>query len=349
MIRFASLAVCLLLFPLIPVAHHAVGGNYEAGTVVEVEGEVTGVLWRNPHVQVSMRVTGPDGTAQDWDMATTSLSNIRRWQMDPNFIAVGETIRVAGNPALRGEHGIYIRNVLTTRGEEVLLGPNIEPRWSNRIVEMADSRRLGQGDPSAPELGIFRIWSTPDNIPMLIPRNFGRIAENRSKLTPSARQAVDAFVWERDNPLRNCQAKGMPTIMEAPYPFELRRDGGDIIWHNEEYDTVRRIHMSPDAAATGQPESLLGYSVGYWENDRTLVVTTTKMGWGHFDGLGVPLTGDTVMLERFTLSPLGDRLDYTATFTDPAIFTEPVTLAKHWVWYPDAMVETYDCTRAAED
>jgi hypothetical protein len=339
----------LFWLPALATAHHAIGGSYEASSVIEVEGEVTDVLWRNPHVQVSMRVTAPDGGAEDWSMATTALSNIRRWQMDPNFIAVGDRIRVAGNPARDGGRGLYIRNVLTTRGEEVLLGPNIEPRWSDRIVTLAESRQLGRGDTSAPELGIFRVWSTPDNISMLIPRNFGRLPEYRPNLTESARRAVDAFVWERDNPLRNCNPKGMPTIMEAPYPFEFTRDGTNILWHNEEFDTVRTIYMAPDATPEGAPDSLLGYSIGRWENERTLVVTTTNMGWGHFDGAGVPISPNTEMVERFTVSPAGDRLDYSATFTDPAVFTQPVTLGKHWVWYPDAVVGQYDCLRAAEN
>lgn len=341
--------IALLALPWAAGAHHAVGGNYDANAVIEVEGEVTSVLWRNPHVQVSMRVSSAEGVAEDWEMATTALSNVRRWQIDPNFIAVGDTIRVAGNPAIRTGNGLYIRNVLTASGEEVLLGANIEPRWSNRIVEMAQSRRLGIGNPSAPELGLFRIWSTPDNIPMLIPRGFGSLPAYRPKLTESARRAVDNFVWERDNPLRNCQPKGMPTIMEAPYPFEFSRDGENILWHNEEFDTVRTIHMGQAASAEGRPDSLLGYSAGRWEDERTLVVTTTRMSWGHFDGQGVPVTPETEMVERFSVSPQGDRLDYSVTFTDPAVFTEPVTLAKYWVWYPDAVVGTYECLRAAED
>ena len=254
-------------------AHHAVAGNYDSARVIKVEGEVTALLWRNPHVQVSMRVIDENGIAQDWAMATTSLSNLRRWQMDPSFIEVGETIRVAGNPAIRIEHGLYLRNVLTSDGEEVLLAANVQPRWTDRIIEMAESRRRGVGDTSAPELGIFRIWSTPDGIPLLIPQNLGRTPSGRANLTETALQAVEAFVWERDNPLQNCAPKGMPLIMHAPYPFEFVRDGNNLLWHNEEYDTVRTIHMAPPASLEEQPDSLLGYSVGRWEDDRTLVVT----------------------------------------------------------------------------
>ena len=149
-------------------------------------------------------------------MATTSLSNLRRWQMDPDFIEVGDTIRVAGNPLRRGGQGLYLSNVLTSDGQEVLLGGGVEPRWTDRTIEMAESRRLGLGDPSAPELGIFRVWSTPPGIPTLIPRDMGVTPEGRVNLTEAALQSVDAFVWERDNPLRNCAPKGMPLIMHAP-------------------------------------------------------------------------------------------------------------------------------------
>jgi len=340
----------LLGLPIAGGAHHAVSGNYDTANVIEVEGEVTDILWRNPHVQVSMRVIDENGSAQDWDMATTSLSNLRRWQMDPSFIEVGDTIRVAGNPALRVEHGLYITNVLTSDAEEVLLGGNVQPRWTeDRVIEMAESRRRGIGDTSAPELGLFRIWSTPPGIPTLIPRNMGSTPSGRANLTESALQAVDAFVWERDNPLRDCAPKGMPLIMHAPYPFEFVREGADILWHNEEYDTIRTIHMAPDASAEGQPASLLGYSVGYWENDRTLVVTTTHMNWGHLDGQGIPSSTAAETVERFVLSPQGDRLDYTMTYTDPENLIESLTFGKHWVWYPDAQVGAYDCLRAAED
>ena len=335
--------------PLAADAHHAIAGNYDAATVIELQGEVTDVLWRNPHVQLSLRVTGENGEAQDWEMATTALSNMRRWQIDPSFIAVGDEIRVAGNPAIRTEHGLYVTNVLTEAGEEVLLGGRVEPRWTDRTIEMSDSRRRAVGFTTAPELGMFRVWSTPDTIPMLVPRDLGRTVEGRANLTEAALTAVDAFVWARDNPLQNCAEKGMPLIMEAPYPFEILRDGENIAWHNEEYNTYRTIHMAPDATAEGQTPSLLGYSIGRWEVERTLVVTTTHMGWGHMDGQGIPLSTSAETLERFTVSEAGDRLDYTLTVTDPVYLIEPVTFTKHWVWYPDAEIGEYACSIEAED
>ena len=88
-----------LFLPTFALAHHNVANRYDPNQVVELEGVVTETIWRNPHVQINLRVTDESGQEQVWDMATTALSNMRRWQIDPDFIEVGDTIRVAGNPA----------------------------------------------------------------------------------------------------------------------------------------------------------------------------------------------------------------------------------------------------------
>ena len=76
----------------------------------------------------------------------------------------------------------------------------------------------------------------------------------------------------------------------------------------------------------------------------TLVVTTTSVNWPHFDTVGIPLSEAVEILERFTSSEDGSRLDYGMTVTDPATFTEPVSLEKYWLWLPDIEVGRYECT-----
>lgn len=342
----ATLLLCAV--PAVATAHHAVAGSYDQSQTIELEGRVTNVLWRNPHIQLSIAVTDGDGNVQQWELASTSLSNLRRWQIPADFIEIDDRIRVAGNPAVRGRHGMYVRNVLTRSGAEVLLAPGIEQRWSDEVVRMSDSRRLGIGDTSAPELGIFRVWSKPDNLPVLIPRGFADQPHVRANMTEAARHAYENFDWERDNPLRNCAPKGMPTIMEAPYPFEFSMAGESILWHQEEFDTIRTIHMQPGDESEIQP-SLLGYSRGRWLDERTLQVRTSHMSWGYFDSQGVPLSPDAQIVERFQVSELGDHLDYTLRVIDPATFVEPVELTHRWVWYPDAAVGAYRCSVEAED
>ena len=65
MIRM-SFFLCLIGLPISGLAHHAVGGSYDTSTLIELEGQVTDILWRNPHVQASMRVVGGNGEAVEW-------------------------------------------------------------------------------------------------------------------------------------------------------------------------------------------------------------------------------------------------------------------------------------------
>ena len=50
------------------------------------------------------------------------------------------------------------------------------------------------------------------------------------------------------------------------------------------------------------------------------------------------------IVERFTPSVDGSRLDYEMTVTDPATFTRPVVLSQHWLWLPSVTLLPYECT-----
>ena len=118
-------------------------------------------------------------------------------------------------------------------------------------------------------------------------------------------------------------------------------DAGDrILLRAEEFDRERTIHL---IGTTDQiSPSPLGYSVGYWEEGE-LVVATTHVNSLEFGREGIPLSEDVQILERFNLSPDERRLEYEMTVTDPATFTEPVTMSSHWLWRPGETIKPYDC------
>ena len=108
---------------------------------------------------------------------------------------------------------------------------------------------------------------------------------------------------------------------------------------------VRGASVEPAAVAAARPGPL-GYSVGRFEG-ATLVVTTTKSSWGNFDSVGIPLSADAVLEERFTPSADGARLDYVLKVTDATTFTAPVELRKTWIWRPEVTRGAYECKRVA--
>jgi hypothetical protein len=83
--------------------------------------------------------------------------------------------------------------------------------------------------------------------------------------------------------------------------------------------------------------------VGRFEGP-TLVVTTTRIDWPFFSQLGIRQSPAVEIVERFTPTPDGSRLDYEMTVTDPATFTRPVVLSQYWLWLPSVTLLPYECT-----
>ena len=322
-------------------AHHSVSAIFDTTKLIETAGTITTLSWSNPHVKFSLAVSGGAGATEVWNVELTSLTNLRRAGLEGQLLNVGDVVRVAGNPARTTKNLLYAQNILLADGEEVVLEQGATPRWSQRVLGRGGPS--GPGDASKPELGIFRVWSSPRDQPLLLPEDVEPVFDyERFPLTASARATVAAFDRVKDSPILNCVAKGMPTAMEQPYPMEFVRSGDDIVLRLEEYDASRSIHMAPGATDDDQPATKLGYSIGHWEGD-TLVVETTRISWPYFDVVGIPLGGNAQTVERFTPSKDGARLDYVLTVTDPTAFTKPVTLTKFWVWYPQMKVEPYKC------
>jgi hypothetical protein len=129
--------------------------------------------------------------------------------------------------------------------------------------------------------------------------------------------------------------------MQQPDDMAFEQDGDDIRLLIEEYDTVRVIDMTPDADRAGKPLTTLGYSSGVWEGD-TLVVTTTNVAEPQTQW-ALPQSDQVEIVERFTPSADGSRLDYSMTVSDPVYFTAPLGFQKYWVAIDGAQIDPYNC------
>lgn len=340
--KIQVLALPLAMASSVCFAHHSFNATFDPGEVIEIEGEVTRVIWRNPHVRFDVRVADDE---EIWNVETHSVSILGRMQVDADILEIGDRIRIAGNPARRAENRIFAVNVMLASGQEVVLDPREGPRWAEQSIESMDywvspDTLAGEGS------SIYRVWSSvltdPKSFP-LFPHGFVPTFEIASYgLTESASQAVADFDPYADSPTLGCDPKGMPTIMEQPYPLEFTAQGDQILIRIEEYDTVRTVHMAADAVDENVPRSLLGHSTGRWYGS-ALVVRTDRIDWPYFDTVGVPLSEEAVVIERFTPGADGTRLDYRIQVADPKTFTEPIVFEKYWLAVPGTMVEPYRC------
>ena len=313
-------------------AHHS-GSEYDRRTI-EIEGRLVEVAWQNPHVHFLVQTTDPSGKPVTWDIEANSLSIMRRTDATPETLKVGDVIKVAGTPSRQNPTRMWAMNILAANGREIVLGPGIQPRWRTTAAG-AKSTWFEGGTAADKSAGIFRVWSTKFGEP-------GGLWRPDYPLTPAAQRARAAFNPLTETVAPGCRPKGMPTIMEQPYPLEFVRKGETILLRLEEYDSVRTIDMAPASKVDTLAKTLLGRSKGRWEGP-TLVVTTTRIDWPYLDSSGVPLSPAAAIVERFTPTADGTRLTYTMTITDAGIFTQPVELTRSWVWRPGETVKPYNC------
>ena len=344
-ITIFSMAACAaLVLGTLPAAAHHSFAKFDRQTTVELEGEIVDVRWQNPHVHFTLRGRLADGPVQEWDLETASPGILRRMDVTDGIVSVGDRVRVSGNPTVNGDPELNARNMLLADGRELLLGPG-QPVFADRTIGDPSAWGTTAGDTSRPELGLFRVWSSTfaSAFTLFPDQSAGGFTVFDYPLTDAARAAVEAFDQEEESRRMsaNCTPKGMPWIMEQPYDLAFERDGDDIVLRIEEYDVLRRIDMDFTGNRAAQQASIHGFSTGEWEGD-TLVVNTTNLNSPNFKW-EIPLTESAQILERFTPSTAGDRLDYEIVVTDSNIFTEPVRMEKFWISVPGQVLDAYNC------
>lgn len=84
------------------VAHHAVGGEYDANKPVTVTGTVTKIDWVNPHARIYFDVVEPDGTVANWSVEMAARVVLERMGWTGRSLKVGQIVTVKGDQARSG-------------------------------------------------------------------------------------------------------------------------------------------------------------------------------------------------------------------------------------------------------
>ena len=168
-------------------------------------------------------------------------------------------------------------------------------------------------------------------------RNWPSTAE--VPITPTGQGLVDSWAQDED-PMLGCII-GFGRIVSAPFPMELLidRDRVTILY---EYDhQIRRIYMDGRGHPDDLYPTLMGHSVGYWENS-TLVVDTIGLEGSYFRPSGaLPYSDSARITERYSFLPGRKQLQIEFTVTDPDYYREPWSVT--WTYSPAATILEYRC------
>ncbi|MEE3198196.1 MAG: DUF6152 family protein [Pseudomonadota bacterium] len=329
----AVFGVSAIFLSVDAISHHSTQVFYDYDDVIEVQGRVTWVLWRNPHVRFNLTSTDSSGNEVVWELEGGSLNSLQRASVSEGAIKVGDIILAAGPRSSRGLNTIYVSNVLLPDGQEVSLRREQHLRWTTASSVSSNEERSEPLTTTSPQAGsIFRVWT----------REYG----DRPAALPFTSAALErAQSWDplTEDPAVRCIPQGMPGAMDNPYPIEFVQQGENIVLRLEEWDGIRTIHMGAEILASDLIAPHMGYSTGHWEED-VLVVETSSIDYPLFGPSGIPQSEEVGIVERFQLSDDGERLDYQVTVTDPGTFVQPAVLYQHWVWVPSEEIKPYECT-----
>ena len=79
-------------------AHHS-RAMYDIEKLVSVEGVVTDVQWRNPHMWITLDVPGPNGKTESWDFEGAAAAPMVAAGISPQILKVGNRVKIIAHPA----------------------------------------------------------------------------------------------------------------------------------------------------------------------------------------------------------------------------------------------------------
>jgi hypothetical protein len=177
---------------------------------------------------------------------------------------------------------------------------------------------------------------------------FGKVpkAPLRSDIKPLPRIMNAGAVYGGKMPVDGSACRRpqyFPFYLTSSPPFDVlipAKPDGDIILLSESEQASRHVYMNAKHSEHVNP-TRHGESVGHWEGN-DLVIDTV----GFIEPYQVPGGGrlgpNTHLVERYTLSPDGQKMDVTFTWEDPTIYTRPHVYTLHYYHMPK---DTYAYTR----
>jgi hypothetical protein len=130
--------------------------------------------------------------------------------------------------------------------------------------------------------------------------------------------------WPKSDPEAKCYMAGIPRATYMPYPFQIVQGEKDVLFMYEYAGANRSVHMTTHTEAP--VDTWMGWSNGKWDGD-TLVIEVkgfNDLSW--FDRAGNHHSDALTVIERYSLAPGGNHLNYEARIEDPKTFTRPWTI-----------------------
>jgi hypothetical protein len=147
------------------------------------------------------------------------------------------------------------------------------------------------------------------------------------------------------DPVIRCVPPGFPRSGPIIYPMQIVQTEDLILFLYETFGMIRRIYMDGRTMPEYWPPSLMGFSVGRFE-DGELVIETRNYAPGILVSRGIYQYGDLSVVERYRLVDDGNGLEGDVLITAPQTFEDTWLRQYTWELDPDGMIFESICDPA---
>jgi hypothetical protein len=128
------------------LAHHS-RAAYDLTKEVLLEGTVTELLWKNPHIFVTVETLGADGGPQRTEVEVTSVSEAAALGLPRDAIAPGARVAVRAHPG-RGGTTARAVGIVVTAADGTVYPLNTDARLAIRHTAVPASGLAGRWSPT---------------------------------------------------------------------------------------------------------------------------------------------------------------------------------------------------------
>ncbi len=271
------------------------------------------------------------------------MNALARLDVPLDEFKVGTHVKVAGWPSKRSSDRLFLTNLLSSNGRELVTWRYAQPRWAKTAAGYGPTATRFEGGTPTSNTSLFRVWSVQLGVAgAAFDQSVSALASGAGPpLTMKAKKLVEA-TKTASTTLDGCVKKGMPSIMLTPMPIEFV-DKGEVINVRVEFnDTVRTIHMRAAASGGARKRAHRSATQPVGGTAKPSSSRPTRVDWPWFN-FGIPQSAAVHLVERFTPSADGSRLDYAITSTDPEMLARPFEQKSAWVWHPSEKLMAFNC------
>ena len=122
MMKFPAVIGFLLAVVTAAPAHHSAATEFDMNDPVSVEGVVSKVEWRNPHIWFYVDVRDANGQVTTWGFTGSPPGMLARRGITRDILTNGAEVKVEGFRARDGSPNAVGRNVTFADGRSVFTG-----------------------------------------------------------------------------------------------------------------------------------------------------------------------------------------------------------------------------------